>query len=64
MWKSLALNILKPLIGPWLHDRALHVPNSQVDGVAKRFGVDIATWRAIEVFMADEAETQIGNIIK
>ncbi len=64
MVKAVALFLLKSSLVTWLSERALHVPDAQVGGVAKQFGVSPTTWREIEKYQAGRAIAGMDTILK
>lgn len=42
----------------WLRERLLHVPESEVDDLARKIGITRLEFRAVESMLADRADAQ------
>jgi hypothetical protein len=46
--KTLLKMLFSGMVLDWVKNRALHVPDSEVDRLAREVGVTVGQWRAIE----------------
>jgi hypothetical protein len=53
--KAILKMLFTGMVMDWVTNRALHVPDSEVDKVAREVGVTVGQWRAVEARQAGRA---------